>query len=497
MKTSTQTLKSLSSMVVLTLLAKLLGFYKEALIASRVGSSSQADTLFIALAAISLLTTLITLSVSNASVPLFSKLKSPLESLNKLIFPLFLISLIATLMGYLFAPQWISVMASGFDTAQSKEAQVLLRLGLPVVLFSSSIGLLTGFLQSQSKVIYTSLLQIPFNGLIILYLYFLYPIGHLKGILLTTIVATALQLCILSWALIRNASKPKIKFVIKSDILSDLLKLMVPIIMSIAIIDINKIVDKTLASSLPAGRISALNYASRLNDILLSVFVLTLATAVFPMLSKAIVNHNSERVKHLIHKGIDIVLMIAIPATFGLILLSTPIIRVCFERGAFGSDGTHLTSTALQFYTFGLIPMALRLLLEKVFFALEDTKTPMKNGFLSVIVNVLLNLIFIRFMGHNGLALATSIAAWVTSGLLVLKLRKKLGHLGFKKISMNTGLYFASSLFMSLGIVLSQPIWEKYFTSHILDLLATILSGTIIYFLCLLIIKPLKTRLKI
>lgn len=492
MTIASKTFKSISAMALLTLLAKGLGFYREALIASKVGSNASADTLFIALTAIGLLTTLLTLSIGNASVPLFSKLKAPKESLNHLFFPLFVVSFSLALIGYLIVPQWIALMASGFSHTQSKEAQMLVRLGLPAVLFSGGIGLMTGYLQSQSKVVATSLIQLPFNALYIVYLLYLYPLWGTKGIMLTTIVATSFQWLLLAYFLKKAPYKPALKWTLKSDAFNELFKLMLPIMMSIAIIDINKIIDKSLASTLPPGSISALNYASRLNDIVLSVFVLTLATAVFPMLSKAVATSNTARLKHLIHKGIDLILIIAIPSTLGIVILSVPIVRACFERGVFDAQATQWTASALIYYTLGLVAMALRLLLEKVFFAMQDTKTPMFNGIIAITVNIGLNFLFIQFMGHNGLALATAISAWITALLLIGHLRRRIGKLGLKKLVFSTFLYLASAVMMCLCVWKALPLWLKYLSfSPTLALLATALTGATVYFICLV---PLKLR---
>lgn len=130
--------------------------------------------------------------------------------------------------------------------------------------------------------------------------------------------------------------------------------------------------------------------------------------------------------------GINLILLITVPATVGLIVLATPIVEIAFQRGAFDATATLMTSQALIFYSIGLVAMALRLLLTRVYYSLQDTKTPMVNGAISVAFNIVLNLILVKFMAHSGLALATSIATTITTLQLLYGLKNKIGLLGTK-----------------------------------------------------------------
>lgn len=144
------------------------------------------------------------------------------------------------------------------------------------------------------------------------------------------------------------------------------------------------------------------------------------------MIIKEFNNDNIGGMKKIMGYGINLILLITIPATVGLIVLATPIVEVAFERGAFTVDDTIMTSSALVFYSLGLVAASLRLLITSVYYSLQDTRTPMINGALSVGLNIVLNLIFIQFMAHSGLAFATSIANTIATLLMFYGLRKKL-----------------------------------------------------------------------
>src|SRR5699024_7636687 len=125
------------------------------------------------------------------------------------------------------------------------------------------------------------------------------------------------------------------------------LLLIIPVLIGSAVQQINTVVDKTLASSLVEGSISALTYASRINDLIISVFVMAITTVVFPMLSRAFAQDDGLKVRRIMGQGINIILIITVPATIGILLLAEPIVRIFFQRGAFSEMATHMTSKAL------------------------------------------------------------------------------------------------------------------------------------------------------
>lgn len=162
----------------------------------------------------------------------------------------------------------------------------------------------------------------------------------------------------------------------------------------------------------------------------MGVFIGAITTVIFPQLSKASNSGDRAGMKKIMSYGINLILIITVPASIGMIVLSTPIVQVAFEKGEFGPRATLMTAQALKFYSLGVVAMALRLLLTRVYYSLQDTKTAMINGAIAVVFNVIFNLILVKFMGHSGLALGTSISATITTLLLLYGLKKKIGSLG-------------------------------------------------------------------
>jgi putative peptidoglycan lipid II flippase len=252
-------------------------------------------------------------------------------------------------------------------------------------------------------------------------------------------------------------------------------------------------VDRSLASTLATGSISALNYSARLNSLVLAVFITAIATVLFPMLSNEAVKETYDGFKKLVRNGVNIVIMITIPTTIGMLVLIEPIVKLTFERGAFDSIATQMTSQALAFYTLGLLGMALRTFMERAFYSLQDTKTPMVNGFIAVGLNIILNFILIGPMGHRGLALATSISTTLTTTYLFYGLRKKIGPLGISNILKCGVKSFASSIIMGVIVYFTYySLIENFIGNTIFELTILMLSvglGVLVYLGILYLLK--------
>lgn len=275
--------------------------------------------------------------------------------------------------------------------------------------------------------------------------------------------------------------------------------LIIPVLLGSAVQQINVIIDKTLASDLVEGSISSLTYASRINDVIISVFVMAITTVVFPMLSQAFSQEDNEKVKRIFNQGINIILIITVPATIGIFILSEPMVRLFFQRGAFDDTATLMTSQALVYYSIGLVGSSLRLMLNKVFYSFQDTKTPMINGVFAVILNVIFNLILIKHMGHRGLALATSISAIITTMMLFIDLRKKIGPLGIRNIISSLIKTFIAGLMMGILVYLVYfklgALLPQMKVIQIIMLLLSVAIGAITYFILCLVFKVREMKL--
>ncbi len=274
--------------------------------------------------------------------------------------------------------------------------------------------------------------------------------------------------------------------------------------MGTAVNDINKIVDRTLASLISIGGISALNYAQRINGFVQGIVVVSIATAMYPLISKMAADDNILGLKKTLSESVIAMSMLVIPATIGAMLFATPIVEILFGRGAFDSQAVSMTSSALFFYAIGMTGIGLRQILSRFFYALQDTKTPMINASVGIVVNIVLNIVLSRYFGIPGLALATSISATLTSCLLLISLRRKIGPFGLRGITVSFAKIVSASAVMGLLSRMSYHTFTNFISGPLAFLLAVFVGAISYLFLIYLfridevdlVIQVLKNKLR-
>lgn len=438
MRIAKKVAKSAIIIMVFTLSSKFLGFIREVLIASKFGSGMETDAYFVAYSATYMLIRLIGTGLNTTMIPILSEIETKKGKakkdfyVNNLLNSVGLLAIFIIVLGWFVAPGLIKIMAYGFKYKEFQLAVRLTRIGLPIMIISGTCYILTGYLHSSESFFVPAVAGLPFNFVLIIYLLFFSQNYGIMGLMAATVLAELIMLTIQIPAVKKLAFKYRFIVDFRDTYIKKALLSTLPVIIGTAINELNGIIDKTMASSLVEGSISALNYANKINSLILGVFITAIATVVFPVLSREFNKDNIEEVKSVLGYGLNIVILITVPAATGLIILSKPIVRVFFERGAFSSTDTIMTSFALVFYAIGLIGSGTSLLLSRVFYSLKDTKTPMINGAVAVAVNILLNIVFIKPLKHGGLALATSISSIIAALLLLKDLSRKIKDVYFE-----------------------------------------------------------------
>lgn len=499
MSQSNTVVKSIFIIVVFSLGSKVLGFIREVLIASKFGAGIETDTFFIALTATTLFTTMLTQAINTTMIPVLSEVESKegkdgkKNHTNNLLNIILLVSLVIVILGWISAPMIIRILAPGFEGAQFNLAVLLMRIGLPVIFFASIVGVFRGYLQSELMFTESAAAQFPFNFVYIFFLIFLSSIFGIKGLMVASVLAVGAQILIQIPGIRKTGYKYKFILNIKDKYVNKIIYLVPPVLMSVAVNDLNTIVNRAFASSLIEGSISALNYGNRLKSLILGVFITAITTVIFPMLSNQANKENYDSFKKVVRYGINSILLITIPATVGIVVLAEPIVKTAFERGAFDANATYMTTGALIFYSLGLVGIAVRLFLDRAYYSLQDTKTPMINGFIAVAFNIVLNIILVRFMDHRGLALATSISAIISTALLLYGLKNKIGSLGTMELIKCGFKSLGASLIMGTVVYFTYYSLESFaHGSTILGVLVLLLSltlGGIIYLLIIYVLK--------
>jgi len=203
--------------------------------------------------------------------------------------------------------------------------------------------------------------------------------------------------------------------------------IMGPGVLGAGVTQLNQLISTALASLLPGGSVSYLYYADRLNQLPLGVVGIAVATAILPPLSRQVRGGDAAGAETTQNRGVELALLLTLPAAVALALLARPILSVLFERGAFGPDAAAATAMALAAYAAGLPAFVLVKVLAPGFFARRDTATPVKIAVVALATNLALTLLLMQFWAHVGVAAALSIAGWVQALALLAVLARR-GH---------------------------------------------------------------------
>ena len=464
-------------------ISKVVGFLREITLSYFYGASYISDAYLISLSIPGVLFGLLATGIATGYIPMYTSieenqgLKEANRYTNNIVNILMLISAIAVLIGLLFTRSLVTIFASGFTGETMQLAINFTRITLFGIFFTALTSIFNGFLEIKGKFFVPAMMGFPLNFIIIASIFISAKTSPLV-MAFGSLLAFSSQLIFMIPAIKKTGYKYKRVFKINDEHIKKMAIIALPLIIGASVNEINIIVDKTIASNIAVGAISTLNYAKILSNSIVALFVSTVVTVIYPSISRMAAKDNLIGLKATVGEAINSIMILIIPATFGLMLYSYPITKLIYARGAFSTQALDMTSGALFYYSIGIFGYALRHVLFKVFYAMQDTKTPMINGSIAVSLNIVLNIILSRFMGVNGLALATSISALVSVFLLFISLRKKIGQLGLKNISYTFLKIFLASAFMG---IISRASYSLFGVESNISLVLAILVGVLSY----------------
>jgi putative peptidoglycan lipid II flippase len=446
-----------------TLLSRIFGFIRDVVIAWFFGAGLSSDAFFVAFRIPNLLRRLFAEgSLSAAFVPVFTDMltnrgkEDAFEMARSAIRLLSVLLVIVAIAGILLSPLIIRILAWGFADSPEKLSMTifLTRLMFPYIFFIGMVALSMGILNVLGHFAAPALAPVFLNISIIGSVFLISP--HMKapvtGLAVGVLIGGLLQLVFQIPFLIKKGFYFWQKAKIFHPGLKKIGLLMLPMIFGAAVYQINILVGTFLATLLPEGSVSYLYYADRLVQFPLGIFGIATATAVLPSISRQAAKKDLEAVQDTFTYAMRLIFFITIPAMVGLIVLREPIVALLFKRGAFDAETTHLTAYALLYYSVGLWAFSAVRIVVSTFYALQDTKTPVRMAVISVCANIILGIVLMGPLKHGGLALATSLASMLNLGLLVWALRAKLGMVGLKTIMASVYKTVICSVFMGAAV---------------------------------------------
>lgn len=493
--------RSFSSIGILTLASRVLGFVRDMLMARFLGAGFASDAFLIAFRLPNMFRALFAEGAfASAFVPSFNrKVSEEGGSLEKGVF--FAEQALAILLPFLIlftgilmllAGPAVLVLSGGFNEVtpgQFAFATELARITFPYLLFISLVSLLGGILNSLHRFWVNAAAPILLNLTLIVALYFFHgpdDYGTARAQAWGVTISGVLQFLWL-WLACRQAGvKLRLRLPRLTDDVKRLLKLIWPAALGAGALQINLVISTMLAARfLDSGSVSYIYYADRLNQLPLGLVGIGLGTVLLPTISRMLAGGDERGALDFQKKGLQLALFLALPATAALIVCADPIIRGLLQYGAFTESDTIATGWALAAFSVGLPAFIVTKVLTPGYHARSDMKTPLKFALVSIAVNLTLNLIFIWPLRHVGPPLATALAAWVNVTLLYRTLRKRgqfemdaslLSHIGRLALA---ALLMAVALFAATPWI--RPFLAGNFEHRVLGLTLLVGGGFIVY----------------
>ena len=397
--------------------------------------------------------------------------------------------LVSTLM-WIFAPFLVEhglfALVPDSSAAQVTETAHLLRIMLPTVIIFGISGLVMGMLNAHQVFLWPALAPAAYSFGIILGVLLLPESWGINRLALGAVIGAAGHLLLQLPALFRlPARKYALAAGFKDEPVRKVLRLMLPRIFGAGIVQLNFVANTIISLSLGAGSASALTWAFTLMLMPQAAIAQSAGTASLPTLSAQVELGKTDDFRQTLSGIVRVMLLLALPATIGLVLLRVPLVRVLYERGSFDATSTQMVAWALLWYALGLAGHSLVEVLSRAFYAMHDTKTPVLVGVAAMTGNILLSFFFSRLFSQigwlplGGLALANTTATAVESLVLLMIMRRRLSGLGGKQILRTGALALAASTVMGLVLFALMSFFGNY--NKFLVLVVGVVLGVAVY----------------
>ncbi|HYB96189.1 MAG TPA: murein biosynthesis integral membrane protein MurJ [Vicinamibacterales bacterium] len=446
-----------------TITSRILGLVREQVMAYYFGASDANDAFRVASRIPNLVRDLFAEgAMSAAFIPTFTRQltqhgrERAFAVANSVINALLLVTGAIVLLGVLFADPLVRIYASEFADVPGKiELTIFLaRIAFPFLTLVAVAAVLMGMLNSLGHFFVPALSPAMFNVAGIAMMLALIPLAPSLGLQPITIVAIATlvggvgQLAI-QWPPLRREGfryRPILDF--RDEGLRRVLLLMGPGTIGMAATQINVFVNTVLATGEGTGAVSWLDFAFRLMYLPIGLFGVSIATAATPAISRMVAQRNFSQIRRTLANALGLMLFLNLPASIGLIVLAQPIVAVIFEHGEFTAADTAATAAALQLYAIGLVGYSIVRIISPTFYALGRSRVPVIVSAASVVVNVVLNVALVRYMGYRGLALGTSLTAIINASVQLFLLRREIHGLEGARVATSFARVVIASLVM-------------------------------------------------
>lgn len=419
-------------LTIASILGKLLGFLKDILISYYYGSSALTDAIFLALSIPMIVLGVFTASTDSVIIPQYNRIDAKNGRLDadrnfsSIVNSLFLIGTLISLGILLFPKFLVNIIAPGFTDLQIQYSTFFLKIfsftGLLHIVYCFFCSYIVRFKYVKTR----SILSFSTNLILVISLFFFHD-SKMIFLAYTFLFASIFQAFFPLISAYRIGYKYSCIIEFKNSEYHTFWKIFIPIMGASLMLDLNMFFDRFVASNFGDGAISALSYASRITSVFDSMIVVGIGVVILPLLSKLNLSKDVSKFKLISTLLFKYMFIILLPIFILCMIYAHPIVELIYKRGNFDAVAVITVGRLLFYYSPLVLFISLQTILSRFFHSLEDTKTPMRTTFWTIIINVTLNFILSKYLGLNGVALATSIAIFFNVFFLFITFNKRVG----------------------------------------------------------------------
>lgn len=478
-------MKSTAAMLmIITIFSKIVGYGRDRLMAYYFGTGPVGGALVIAATIPTVLFGMIASGIATGFIPTYARIRTEQDEhaadrfTSNLVNLLFALTTAIVVLGLVFTKEIVYVFAPGFTV--EREMTIFLTRFVIVTLYGTAWGsVFQGYLQIHGEFIAPALIGFLLNAFVILGMFLTSKTESLVFVGMGFLLGGILQYLIFIPSLKRSGYRHQMIFEPKDPNFSHLFAIGLPVILGVAVNDINILIDKSIASVISTAGVVSLNYGYKIFGFVTGIVVTSISTTVYPSLVESAEASDTTHMKKVFGEAIVGMSLCILPAMAGIALYSEDIVHLLFHGGEFGAEAVRDTATALFFYGLGLLGFGIRDIAGKSFYAMHEAKVPMQNAFWVVGVNITLNLILSQLMGIGGLAFASALSIMFGAWLMTKKLRERIGPLGLTRLMKNilriacaTAIMGGTGFFVRRYLGMHMSVNKAFFLTMIYSMLS-------------------------
>ncbi len=475
-------------LMIITIVAKIIGFVREIIISYFFGASRETDVLYTASGFVTGVVFAMTASLSAAFIPTYIHTKKEGEKkfLWNSIFVFSIIGLVATLIFELFATPLAQFLAPTYNGENTSLLAEYIRYFSIGIIFAVLANIFLSTLNAESVFGYAAISGLIYSVITVVFVVFFNKSIGVKAIVFSVVFAYFIQSLVLfirsrKYLFVGHFTKNSKKYVHSFIIAS------IPVLISNTTAEINHMVDRILANGLSDGAVSAMSYAHTLFNLVFQILCNTFITMAFTEIASYAVDNNKKGVEESVRNCVSAICLLVIPVSIVTAISGGDIVKIVFMRGKFDLNAANVTGKVLSIYSFSFLLAGLYMIFNKTYYAMDDYKIPTIYGIVSVVVNIILSIMGNYYFELDGIVWATVISNFLLTALLFLGLKRKGVHVITQEYIKEITTYAVSAIIMYIFlklisvIVVNQNLYFRF--------IVLVLLGFIVFYGILLLLR--------